>query len=171
MRAYVFTDERLSGHAGQFVWLSIDTERDANAAAVAKFPISAWPSFLVVDPKTEKIVFRQVGSFTAREFAAILDDGRAAMATRKDAAPHEKLLAEADNLYGAGDYEAAARRFGQEGVGVLVGRVQIVTQSGIPPWLGSDSITGVRRIEPTHARGVPRICRAGRTAPARRCRR
>ena len=27
MRAYVFTDERLASHAGQFVWLSIDTER------------------------------------------------------------------------------------------------------------------------------------------------
>lgn len=111
MRAFVFTDERLSSHAGQFVWLSLNTERDVNAAAVEKFPISAWPSFLVVDPKSEKIVFRQVGSFTATELAGILDDGRAAMAARKDAAPHEKLLAEADRLYGANDYEAAAPAF------------------------------------------------------------
>ena len=111
MRAYVFTDERLSSHAGQFVWLSIDTERDGNAEAVAKFPISAWPSFLVVDPRSEKIVFRQVGSFTATELTAILDDGLMAMGSRADAAPHEKLLAKADVLYGGGDYGAAAAAY------------------------------------------------------------
>src|SRR5262245_48354012 len=111
MRAYVFTDERLSGHAGQFVWLSINTERDGNAAAVEKYPITAWPSFFVVDAKTEKIVMRQVGSFSATEMAGILDDGKAAMAARPDAAPHEKALAEADALYGAGDYKAAGAAF------------------------------------------------------------
>src|SRR4029453_6729332 len=34
MRAFVFTDKALTQRAGQFVWLSIDTEKAQNAAFV-----------------------------------------------------------------------------------------------------------------------------------------
>ena len=61
MRAFVFTDKALARHAGQFVWLSIDTEKPGNASFLTKFPVEVWPSFYVVDSRTEKVALRWVG--------------------------------------------------------------------------------------------------------------
>src|SRR5262245_35646332 len=105
MRAYVFTDERLSSRAGQFVWLSIDTEKDVNASFLEKFPINAYPSYFIVEPKDEKIALRYVGGASVADLMGILDDGKAAMSTSKE---REGKLAAADDLYGKGDYKGAA---------------------------------------------------------------
>ncbi len=41
LRAYVFPDAALKKHAGRFVWLSIDTEKEKNAPFLARYPIEA----------------------------------------------------------------------------------------------------------------------------------
>ena len=51
MQAYVYTDAKLKPFADRFVWLAIDTEKPGNAATVAKFPVGAWPSMYVIDPR------------------------------------------------------------------------------------------------------------------------
>ena len=38
MKAFVFTDKALERHAGRFVWLAIDTEKESNAAVQEKYP-------------------------------------------------------------------------------------------------------------------------------------
>jgi len=48
MKAYVFTDKSLERYAGQFVWLSIDSENGKNAAFLAKYPINVLPTLIVV---------------------------------------------------------------------------------------------------------------------------
>ena len=107
MRAFVFTDKALGRHAGQFVWLSIDTEKPANAAFLQKFPVQVWPSFFVVDPASEKIALRWVGGATVPQLEKILADGRAAVSGKGRGV--EQLLAGADRLYGEGkNAEAAA---------------------------------------------------------------
>ena len=107
MRAFVFTDKALGRHAGQFVWLSIDTEKPANAAFLQKFPVQVWPSFFVVDPASEKITLRWVGGATVPQLEKILADGRAAVSGKGRGV--EQLLAGADRLYGEGkNAEAAA---------------------------------------------------------------
>src|SRR5207253_1814164 len=58
MRAFVFTDKALERYAGQFVWLAVDTENSANVAFLKKYPISVWPTLLVIDPKKETIAQR-----------------------------------------------------------------------------------------------------------------
>ncbi|MGZ5429752.1 MAG: TlpA family protein disulfide reductase, partial [Thermoanaerobaculia bacterium] len=78
MRAFVFTDKALERQAGRFVWLSINTEKRENAAVLAKFPVQAWPSFYVIDPKSEKVVLRYVGGATVPQLQRILDDGERA---------------------------------------------------------------------------------------------
>jgi tetratricopeptide (TPR) repeat protein len=103
MRAFVFTDKALGRQAGRFVWLSINTEKKENAAVLAKYPVRVWPSFFVIDPVAEKVIFRYVGGATTPQMLRILDDGQKAFHGTAGAA-----LAEADRLYAEGKYAEAA---------------------------------------------------------------
>jgi tetratricopeptide (TPR) repeat protein len=102
MRAYVFTDPTLTKRAGQFVWLSIDTEKAQNAPFMKKYPIRAWPSMYVIDPASEKVVLRWIGGATVAELDKLFDDGRRAVS--RPAASTESL-AKADALFSEGKYE------------------------------------------------------------------
>src|SRR3954465_14996088 len=106
MRAFVFTDKALSKHAGQFFWLSIDTEKTQNAAFVHKYPIRAWPSLYVIDPRKESVLLRWVGGASVPQLEKIFADGRAAYGGSGEAAQGD--LARADRLYGEGRYADAA---------------------------------------------------------------
>ncbi|MGE5414564.1 MAG: tetratricopeptide repeat protein [Syntrophomonadaceae bacterium] len=101
MRAYVFTDRSLARRAGQFVWLSIDTEKTGNADFQKKYPIRAWPSFYVIDPNREAIVLRWVGGATVAELNKFFDEGVRAVRGR---AGGGTALAKADALYSEGKY-------------------------------------------------------------------
>jgi tetratricopeptide (TPR) repeat protein len=109
MRAFVFTDGGLARRAGQFVWLSIDTEKQGNAPFLTKFPVEAWPSFYVLDPRTEKVALKWVGGATVGQVEKILDDGRRAV--RGGEKGVEEILARADALYGEGKNADAAREY------------------------------------------------------------
>src|SRR5215471_13353597 len=102
MRANVFTDPALTKRAGQFVWLSIDTEKKGNAEFLEKYPIRAWPSFYVIDPAKETIVLRWVGGATVAELGKLFDEGTRAVRGRGPAATTS--LAQADALYSKGQY-------------------------------------------------------------------
>ena len=106
MRAYVFTDKALAKHAGQFVWLSIDTEKAKNAAFSKKYPIRAWPSLYVIDPAREKIALRWVGGATVPQLEKLFADGTKAVKGGAGAGS-TTLLAKADALYGDGHYAEA----------------------------------------------------------------
>ncbi|HVO52588.1 MAG TPA: thiol reductase thioredoxin [Thermoanaerobaculia bacterium] len=103
MRAFVFTDKALGRQAGRFVWLSINTEKKENAALLARYPVKVWPSFFVIDPVAEKVIFRYVGGATTPQMLRVLDDGQKAFRGTAGAA-----LAEADRLYADGKYAEAA---------------------------------------------------------------
>jgi tetratricopeptide (TPR) repeat protein len=110
MRAFVFTDESLTRRAGQFVWLAVNTEESRNAAFVAKFPVSAWPSFFIVDPTTEVITYRWTGGATVAQL-----DGWLGEARRAPAAPSvfSAELEKADAANGRADYKDAATLYAQ----------------------------------------------------------
>ena len=73
MRAFVFTDASLARYAGQFVWLSVDTENAANTAFLKKFPINVWPTLLIVDPKAFTVVREPGGHHFAGRYAEVGD--------------------------------------------------------------------------------------------------
>jgi hypothetical protein len=109
MRAYVLTDRSLTRQAGRFVWLSINTEKPGNAPFLQKYPVQAWPTYFVIDARTEKAALRWVGGATVAGLQKLLDEGRQAVApgpSRLDA-----TLAEADRLYGEGKNREAARAY------------------------------------------------------------
>lgn len=110
MRAFVFTDKALAKHAGRFVWLSIDTEKDVNAAFVEKFPIENWPTMLVLDASTETPVLKWPGSATVPQLEKLFDDAERALAKGPMSEP-ERLLAEADRLNAERKYPEAAAQY------------------------------------------------------------
>ncbi|HVE66035.1 MAG TPA: thioredoxin family protein, partial [Thermoanaerobaculia bacterium] len=106
MKAYVFTDKALERYAGQFVWLSLDVEKAENAAYKKKYGVDALPTFLVLDPKTEKVALRWVGGASVPQLVRILADATAAVKGRVPA--DEAALARADRAYAESDYPKAA---------------------------------------------------------------
>lgn len=72
MRAFVFTDRSLAPLANDFVWLTIDTEKDENAAFVGRFPNAVWPTLWVLDPERQEPVLRWEGTATAAELRTLL---------------------------------------------------------------------------------------------------
>ena len=79
MRSYVFTDPLLRARAGDFVWLSLDTERASSARFLEAFPMQVWPTLWVIDAKTVKPALKWLGSATPSEMADLLDDARSAI--------------------------------------------------------------------------------------------
>jgi tetratricopeptide (TPR) repeat protein len=78
MRSYVFPDPSLRRFASRFVWLSLDTERDGNAAVVTRLGTRALPTLYVLDATTERPVVAWPGSLTAAELGPLLDDAELA---------------------------------------------------------------------------------------------
>jgi tetratricopeptide (TPR) repeat protein len=80
----VFPDPSLQRFSSRFVWLSLDTERDENAAVVTRLAVHVLPTLYVIEPTSEKPVVAWPGSLTAPELADLLDDAAAAV-SRGDA--------------------------------------------------------------------------------------
>ncbi|MFO0726098.1 MAG: thioredoxin family protein [Myxococcota bacterium] len=69
MKNFVLEEKPLGAVADQHIWLSLDYDQEKNADFFRLFPVSAFPTFLVVDPKSKTVVGRWVGSGTAEEMA------------------------------------------------------------------------------------------------------
>jgi tetratricopeptide (TPR) repeat protein len=106
MRAYIFTDKALERYAGQFVWLSLNTEDSKNAAFLSKYPISALPTLLVLNSTGEKILMRYIGGTTVPQLAGLLDS-----ISTKVQPGIDDLIASADQLASAGKHEEAAKLY------------------------------------------------------------
>jgi thiol-disulfide isomerase/thioredoxin len=98
MKEYVYKDPALATLAPRFVWLEIDTEKDGNAAFVERFPIEAWPTLFFIDPRSEAVLIRRLGSVTATQLEAMAAE--AEQAFRGKAEGWRAVLARADRLYG-----------------------------------------------------------------------
>lgn len=110
MRAFVFTDKALERYAGRFVWLSIDTEKAKNSKFLTKFPISVWPTLLVVDPKSENVALRYVGGATVNQLTKLLDDGARVVAAKAPVSA-DTLLGNADRLAAQNRNDEAAKLY------------------------------------------------------------
>jgi len=100
MEAFVFTDPALAKDAGRFTWLALNTENRKNAAFLKKNPIPALPTYLVIDPLTEKVVMRWVGGASVAQLHQFLDDADVALHGGKPHEPVDVALARADVAYG-----------------------------------------------------------------------
>ncbi len=97
MKQYVFTDSKLAPVVGKYVWLELDMEKPENAAFRTKYPVQAFPTYFIIDPRNEKPLIRWVGGCSVDRVLALLDEATLAYQGKTPA-----RLAEADALYGEG---------------------------------------------------------------------
>ncbi|MCB9530012.1 MAG: thioredoxin family protein [Myxococcales bacterium] len=112
MQATVLREPALAPYADRFVWLALDTDRPANAAAVAALRPDVWPTFYVLDPASEAIEARLLGAAGIAQFTAFLDEGLAV----QRAAPEARAAASAraaDRAAAEGRYAEAAKGYAE----------------------------------------------------------
>ena len=75
MRAYVFGDPALAAAVGdRYVWASIDTEKEGNAAFLAEHPVEAWPTIFVLQADPTATLLKWPGTATSAELLLLLDE-------------------------------------------------------------------------------------------------
>src|SRR5438477_2534983 len=67
MQRFVLSDPGMKPVADSVVWLGIETEQEKNKAVVEKFPLDGWPTFLLVDPVSEQVLGRWLGSSSVQD--------------------------------------------------------------------------------------------------------
>lgn len=107
MRSTVLREPSLAKHAGRFVWLEVNTERASASAFLQKHPVEAWPSFLVIEPSTETVAFRWLGSATVEQLERLLDDAERALSSGVGEGAQASLV-RADRANAAGRHGEAA---------------------------------------------------------------
>lgn len=101
MREHVLTRPAFADFEKDVVFAAVDTEKAKNAGFLEKFPVDVWPTLYFIDPATETLVFKWIGSADEQQMTSLLAAARA-----KDGA-----VAEADHLLAKGDAQAAAQKY------------------------------------------------------------
>ena len=111
MRAYVLGDPALADLAPLYVWLAVDTEKPENAAFVSRFPNESWPTLWLVDPATEKPIFKWEGTATASELRELLQS----TSSQTNCMPREIAFAfvRGNHALAEGDLDGAEKSFRQ----------------------------------------------------------
>lgn len=98
MKNFVLTERPMAKVAAQHVFLSLEYESEKNTKFFEDFPINAFPTFLVIDPESNEVVARWVGSGTSDQMAGFF-----ASADPRDARPTTR----AQRLIAQGEYTKA----------------------------------------------------------------
>src|SRR5262245_37132877 len=110
MQRFVFPDPGLKPVKDAVVWLAIDSENPKNNAFLDRFPLDAWPTFLVIEPRGERVVGRWVGAASVNDFRHFVQEGARAAGSEK----HDAATASLHKGYEArakGDFPAAAAAY------------------------------------------------------------
>ena len=111
MRSFVFPDAGLRPAKDAVVWLSVETEAEKNRAVVEKFPADGLPTFLLIDPDTEQVIGRWLGTSSVNEMRQfVLDTTASWRAAQKGVKVSEAARAEQQGhaAQQKKDYPAAA---------------------------------------------------------------
>jgi len=111
MRSFVFPDAGLRPAKDAVVWLSVETEAEKNREVVEKFPADGLPTFLIIDPDTEQVIGRWLGTSSVNEMRQfVLENTAAWQAARSGGKVSEAARAEQEGhaAQQKRDYAAAA---------------------------------------------------------------
>jgi thiol-disulfide isomerase/thioredoxin len=114
MQRFVLSDAGMKPIADALVWSSVETERERNKAVVEKYPVDAWPTFLIVDPETEAVIGRFLGSATVQDMRSFVQDAvRAYREKGRPADPAWAAQRDGDAARNRGDLQATADAYGR----------------------------------------------------------
>ncbi|OLC20001.1 MAG: hypothetical protein AUH38_00835 [Deltaproteobacteria bacterium 13_1_40CM_68_24] len=114
MQRFVLSDAGMKPISDGLVWSSVETERETNKAVVEKYPVDAWPTFLIVDPDNEAVLGRFLGSGTVQDMRAFVQDGiRAYREKGRPADPAWAAQRDGDAARNRGNLEATADAYGR----------------------------------------------------------
>ena len=113
MQRYVFPDPGLRPVKDAAVYLSIDTENPRNKEFVDRFPLDAWPTFLVIDPEDGTVLGRWVGSATPNEFRSFVQQGVEALRAKANPSPADAEMRKGYEARAMRDFPAAAAAYGR----------------------------------------------------------
>ncbi len=107
MRNFVFTDQQLQPLSDQLVYAAVDTEEPSSAAFLSRFPITTWPTFLIIAPNEngDEVVARWTGAMSAKELMGRL---QSVLSQRTQQKPK---LANAEVLAAAGQAQQAIQQY------------------------------------------------------------
>ncbi len=108
MQRFVLSDAGMKPVADEVVWSSIETETEKNKPAVEQYPLDNWPTFLLIDPESEKVLGRFLGSGSVQEIRAFVQEGVRAYASGKKLDPAAAAQREGDQARMRGDLKASA---------------------------------------------------------------
>jgi len=114
MRSFVFPDAGLRPAKDAVVWLAVETEAEKNREVVEKFPADGLPTFLLIDPYTEQVIGRWLGTSSVNEMRHfVLDTTATWQAARKGGKVPEAARAEQEGhaAQQTRDYAAAAAAY------------------------------------------------------------
>lgn len=101
MREHVLNQPSFKRFEKDVVFAGIDTEKTSNAPFLEKFPVNIWPTLFFIDPNTETLVFKWIGSADAAQMKGLL-----VAAKQKSGGVHE-----ADALLAQGKSQEAAEKY------------------------------------------------------------
>ena len=113
MQRFVLADPGMKPLADQVVWASVETETEKNKPIVEKFPVDAWPTFLLLDPDGENVLGRFLGSASVQELRAFVQDGVRAYKEKGSGDPAWVAQRQADAARIRGDLKGAADAYGR----------------------------------------------------------
>jgi thioredoxin-like negative regulator of GroEL len=105
LKEHVLKDPAMARNGKRYVFASIDTEKEKNAAFLEKFPVEVWPTLFIIDPKSETAVLKWMGTGTVAQIEKLLDDG--------EKAADDTGLVKADALFAGGKADEAASAYRQ----------------------------------------------------------
>lgn len=74
MKNYALKEAPMAKVKDQHIWLALDYDLPKNAAFFEKFTVTAFPTFMVIDPSKESVVARWIGTGSAKQMANFFAD-------------------------------------------------------------------------------------------------
>jgi len=111
MKRFVFPDPGLRPVKDAVVWLAIDSENPKNNAFLDRFPLDAWPTFLIIEPRAERVVGRWIGAASVNDFRTFVQEGVRSGESKPKADAATAQLHAGYEARARGDFDSAAAAY------------------------------------------------------------
>ena len=110
MKSFVLPDPAIVALQDKVVFAAIDSDKDQNAAFMARYEVNAWPTLYMLDTAGEVLSLWQ-GAASVEELRTFIDDALALVEAKLDSQGAASALLAAKRAHAGGDYKSAALHY------------------------------------------------------------